>query len=411
MRWILGIGPGRVAVGMASKSCPHTESRRSFLGAAAALAAAPLAAAVTTTPARAARPIPAATHRAGKKILVLGGTRFLGPAVVRAALANGHTLTLWNRGRTNPGLFPEVEKLQGQRRRPRPDRPADKQDPAQDLSALQGRKWDAVVDTSGYFTGEVEDVCRVLAGNVQQYAFVSSLSVYRDLEQNDKPVDEQSPLCECPDKYVQHMGKDYEFYGALKRYCEDAVAAAFPRGALLVRPGYIVGPDDDSGRFAYWPARLGEGGECLAPGHPDNDLQFIDVRDLGAWIVKAIEDGVTGPVNAVGFDGSLTVQEFLHCGKGVLNQRCSFTWASDEFLAANGVGAWVQMACWTPKHKNGHTSNARFLATGGTFRPIADTLRDTAEWLRQTGQKLPIGQNLTRERERELLAAWKKAAK
>src|SRR5690606_36679834 len=178
-----------------------------------------------------------APRREPKRILVLGGTGFLGPHFVRAAVAAGHTLTLFNRGRTNPELFKDLEHLQGQRRRPRPGQA---NDPAQDLSALANRKWDAVVDTSGYFTGEVEDVCKVLAGNVGQYLYVSSLSVYASLEQDATPIDEDSPLLSLPDKYVQDRGKELENYGGLKRHCEDAAAAAFPGAATLVRPGYIV---------------------------------------------------------------------------------------------------------------------------------------------------------------------------
>ncbi len=376
-------------------------SRRSFLGVgAAAVAAAPVASRFTAlTP----------LGRAKQKILVLGGTAFLGPAVVRAALAKGHELTLFNRGRTNPQLFPEVEKLQGQRRRPRPNRPADRPDPAQDLKALTGRKWDAVVDTSAYFTGEVEDMCKVLAGNVGQYVYISSLSVYRDLEKNANPVDEQSALCECADKYVQDLGPAYENYGALKRYCEEAAAAAFPGKATLVRPGYIVGPDDPTDRFTAWPARILRGGECLAPGSQDNDLQFVDVRDLGEWIVHLIEQQIAGPLNAVGFDGSLSVAEFLHTAKGTLNQRTSFTWVSDEFLEANKVTPWEEMCCWTPKAKNGHSSNQRAIATGAKFRPIADTIRDTAAWLQSSrDSKKPWRAGMKAEREAELLAAWRK---
>lgn len=372
-------------------------TRRSFL-AAASLAAA----AAATGTARGMAPLP--PRRAKKRILVLGGTSFLGPAIVRPALANGHTVTLWNRGRTNPGLFPDVEQLRGQRRRPRPGKP---DDPAQDLTALRGREWDAVVDTSGYFTGETEDVCAALAGNVGQYVFVSSLSVYKTLEVDATPVDEQSPLCECDDKYVQHMGKGFEFYGALKRYCEDAVAAAFPDGATLVRPGYIVGPEDPSDRFTYWPARFLRGGECLAPGDPDNELQFIDVRDLGAWIVHLIEQGTTGPFNAVGFDGRISTAEFLHTGKGTVNHGCTFTWVDDAFLETNGVVPWQDMGCWTPTAKNGHASNARALAAGATFRPIAETIRDTAEWVRTARGDRQWRAGMAAERERELLAKWR----
>lgn len=372
-------------------------SRRSFLGAGASLAAA------------APLPLFHTLGRAKKKILILGGTAFVGPAVVRTALAKGHEITLFNRGRTNPKLFPEVEKLQGQRRRPRPGRPADRPDPAQDLKALVGRKWDAVVDTSGYFTGEVEDVCKVLAGNVGQYVYISSLSVYSDLEKNDKAVDEQSPLCDLADKYVQDFGAAFANYGGLKRYCEEAAAAAFPGKATLVRPGYIVGPEDPTDRFSAWPARIVRGGECLAPGAQDNDLQFVDVRDLGEWIVHLIEQEITGPLNAVGFDGAISVAEFLHTAKGTLNHKCSFTWVSDEFLEANKVSPWEEMTCWTPKAKNGHSSNQRAIAAGAKFRPIAETIRDTAAWL-QNGRdpKAPWRAGMKPEREAELLAAWRK---
>lgn len=341
--------------------------------------------------------------RAKKRILVLGGTSFLGPAVVEAGLARGHEFTLFNRGKTNPGLFPGVEKLIGQRRRPRQDRP---NAPAQDLTALHGRKWDAVVDTSGYYTGEVEDVCKVLAGNVDHYVYISSLSVYPSLEVDATPIDEQSPLAKCDDKYTEDMGKNYENYGGLKRHCEDAVAAAFPDKATLVRPGYIVGPGDPTDRFTYWPARLLRGGECLAPGDPDNDLQFIDVRDLGEWIVQLIEAKATGPFNAVGFDGRISVAEFLHTGKGTLNHRCSFTWVDDPFLEANGVTAWMEMGCWTPKAKNGHCSNARAVAAGAKFRPIAETIRDTAAWVKAGRGDRKWSAGMTADRERELLAKW-----
>lgn len=345
-----------------------------------------------------------APRREPKRILVLGGTGFLGPHFVRAAVAAGHTLTLFNRGRTNPELFKDLEHLQGQRRRPRPGQA---NDPAQDLSALANRKWDAVVDTSGYFTGEVEDVCKVLAGNVGQYLYVSSLSVYASLEQDATPIDEDSPLLSLSDKYVQDMGKESENYGGLKRHCEDAAAAAFPGAATLVRPGYIVGPGDTSDRFTYWPARFDRGGECLAPGDPDNDLQFIDVRDLGEWLVHLIEERITGPFNAVGFDGKITVQEFLHTGKGTRNHGCTFTWVDDAFLEANKVSSWKDMGCWTPKRKNGHTNNARAIAAGAKYRPIAQTIADTADWVQNGRGNRQWRAGLGAERERELLAKWK----
>ncbi|HZN37950.1 MAG TPA: NAD-dependent epimerase/dehydratase family protein [Planctomycetota bacterium] len=374
---------------------PRHLSRRSFLASSSAAAAAL---------AYSSEGLRTRTRLAKKRILMLGGTAFLGPAVVTAALAAGHEVTLWNRGKTNPELFPEVEKLKGQRRRPRADKP---NDPPQDLTALAGRKWDAVVDTSAYFTGEVEDVCKVLRGNVVQYVFISSLSVYKTLEVDATPVDEWSPLCECDDKYTTELGANFENYGALKRYCEDAAAAAFPGAATLVRPGYIVGPGDRSDRFSYWPARFVRGGECLAPGDPDNELQFIDVRDLGEWIVHLIEAGIMGPFNAVGFDGRISVEEFLHTGKGTLNHTCTFTWVDDAFLEKNGVTSWMEMGCWTPKAKNGRANNAKAIAAGARFRPIAETIRDTAAWIKQGRGAAPWRAGMTAEREQELLAKWK----
>jgi 2'-hydroxyisoflavone reductase len=372
-------------------------TRRSFLAAGAAAASS-----LVVAPARGqVRP----RRGTGKRILVLGGTGFLGPEIVRHALARGHTPTLWNRGRTNPGLFPDVEQLRGQRRRPRDGHP---EDPAQDLTALAGRQWDAAVDTNGYFTADVEDVCRVLSGNVAQFVFISSLSVYRSLEIDATPVDEDSPRCDCSDRYATSMGADYELYGALKRHCEDAAAAAFPGQASLVRPGYIVGPGDPTDRFTYWPARLLRGGECLAPGAPDNELQFVDVRDLGAWIVHLIEHGLTGPFNAVGFDGRISTAEFLHTGKGTLNHRCSFTWVDDAFLLDAGVTPWAELGCWTPTAKNGRAANARALAAGATYRPIAETLRDTADWVRTARGDRPWRAGLTAARERDLLARWRR---
>ncbi|MGE3175456.1 MAG: NAD-dependent epimerase/dehydratase family protein [Planctomycetota bacterium] len=384
-------------------------TRRSFLtrslaGGAAAMTAGPLLAGASAA-SRPARQRMAATFRAKQKILVLGGTGFLGPAFVEAALAAGHTLTLFNRGRTNPKLFPDVEKLQGQRRRPRPDRP---DAPAQDLEALKGREWDAVLDTSAYFTGEVEDVAAILQGNVQQYVFISSLSVYRSLEQSADPVDEDSPLCECDDKYTMSLGQNFENYGALKRYCEEAAEAAFPGAATRVRPGYIVGPGDPTDRFTYWPVRFQRGGECLAPGPMDNDLQFVDVRDLGEWLVHLIEQRAAGPFNAVGFDGPMTTAEFLYTGKGTLNHQCTFTWVDDAFLEENEVSPWGEMGCWTPKAKNGHSSNRRALAAGARYRPIAETIKATAEWAATRGADHQWRAGMKPEREAELLAKWKK---
>jgi 2'-hydroxyisoflavone reductase len=375
-------------------------TRRDFLRTSAAAAA---AFPVSQLLERAAERTPAP---AAKKILILGGTSFLGPAVVEAALARGHKLTLFNRGRTNPQLFPEVEKLQGNRRRP-----AREGAPPQNLEALKGRQWDAVVDTSGYFTGEVEDAAKLLAPNVEQYVFISSLSVYRDMEKNDREITEDSPLSECQDKYTFDMGKEYENYGALKGYCEQAAAAAFPGRATLVRPGYIVGPRDNSDRFPYWPLRIARGGDVLAPGDPDAEQQLVDVRDLGAWIVRLCEEKVVGPFNAVGYKGHISTAELLYTAKGTLNHECTFTWVDDEFLKQRGVTSWQEMPCWTPKTMFNHARNEKAIAAGLTFRPVAETIRDTHAWAHAERGDRPWRAGMKPEREAELLAAWRARAK
>ena len=376
---------------------PQDVTRRTFLGASAVTAGA------LSLPAAA---VPLARCPHPKRILMLGGTGWLGPAVVRAGLARGHAFTLFNRGRSNPQLFPEVDKRKGQRRRPRPQ----SDDPAQDLTALAEGEWDAVVDTSAYFTGEVEDVCALLQGRIGQYVFVSSLSVYRTLETAATPLTEDSPRCECDDKYAFSLGDNYERYGALKRYGEDAAEAAFPGKATLLRPGYIVGPGDPTDRFSYWPSRIQRGGECLAPGNPDNEVQFIDVRDLGRWIVHLIEAGTAGPFNAVGFDGRISVAEFLHTAKGTLRHDCRFTWVDDAFLLANGVSPWGEMGCWTPAERNGHAHNERAIAAGLSFRPIAETIRDTGAWLRDGRGDRPWRAGMTADRETALLTKWRAVA-
>ena len=369
-------------------------TRREFLaGSAAAALALPLQR-IPFTPRR----------RAPLKLLILGGTGFLGPAVVDAARARGHEVTLFNRGKTDPGLYPDIEQLHGQRRRPRKAG-----DPEQDLASLRNRKWDAVVDTSCYFTGEAEDSADLLKDAVQQYVFISSLSAYRDMEKAAGNIDEQSPLATCDDKYTMDLGPNFENYGALKAFAEQAVEDRFPGRTTRVRPGYIVGPRDRSDRFTYWPVRLMRGGEVLAPGKPDAEQQIIDVRDLGIWIVHACEERIAGAFNAVGFKGRISTAELLYTGKGTLNDECSFTWVSDEFLKTNGVTSWEEMPCWTPPDIANHAANERAVAAGMTFRPVAETIRDTWAWFskeHKEGAKWRAG--MSAEREAELLGKWKK---
>lgn len=378
---------------------PRGTTRRTFLGASAAAATAWSA---STSAARLARSSPRSS--AAKRILILGGTGFLGPAIVEAARARGHTLTLFNRGRTDPELFPDIETLIGQRRRP-----ARAEQPAQDLTALEGREWDVVVDTSGYYTGEVEDVAKLLKDAVSQYVFVSSISVYRDLEKKTPgTVREDSPLATIDDPYTLDMGADYANYGALKAACEQAAEREFTGRSTAIRPGYIVGPRDRSDRFTYWPVRLARGGDVLAPGTPDAEQQLIDVRDLGEWIVTVCEQQTTGVFNANGFDARISTAELLYTGKGVLNHGCRFTWVDDAFLESKGLTAWGEMPCWIPRERYQHTDNSKAIAAGLRFRQIADTIRDTWRWAEAERPKdAPWRAGISAARESELLAAWR----
>jgi len=346
--------------------------RREFLGAAAAAVAAP----------------------APKRILILGGTGFLGPATVEAARARGHQLTLFNRGRTRPGLFPGIETLHG-------DRDPDK---GEGLKALAGRQWDAVIDNSGYYPRMVTASARLLAPNVQRYVYISSISAYARTDKEG--TDERAPVATIPDPTVENMGKDFANFGALKALCEQAAEAALPGRAAIVRPGYIVGPDDPSGRFTWWPVRVARGGEMLAPGKPDYPVQFIDVRDLGAWLIRVVEDGTTGVFNATGPAKRLTMGAFLKACR--TEARVRFTWVPSDFVRKQKLAYSI----WEPyegETRGAHAwSNARAIKAGLRFRPAADTCRDTLAWYRapaSEGRRRLAGP--TEEQEAAALAAWK----
>src|SRR5688572_19832884 len=246
------------------------------------------------------------------KILILGGTAFLGPELVEAAQQHGHELTLFNRGRTNPHVFPDLEKLRGDR------------DPKKDegLKALEGRKWDAVIDTSGYVPRIVSASAELLAPNIKQHGFVSSISVYP--EDHRAGADESAPVGKMQDEPVETMGASFENYGPLKALCEQAAERAMPGRATNVRPGLIVGPGDPTDRFTYWPVRIDRGGEVLAPSPQDAPVQFIDVRDLAEWIIKLVQDGHAGLFNATGPRGKLSFAEFLYGCKAATNSVVNF---------------------------------------------------------------------------------------
>ncbi|NOK17523.1 NAD-dependent epimerase/dehydratase family protein [Corallococcus carmarthensis] len=331
-------------------------------------------------------------------ILILGGTKFLGPALVQAAQARGHTLTLFNRGKTNPGLFPDVEKLQG-------DRDPNK---GEGLKALAGRKWDAVIDTSGYVPRIVKASAGLLAPNVGQYVFISSVSVYKEVAKKD--INESDAVATIQDETVEDIGEGN--YGALKALCEQAAEAALPGRTLNIRPGLIVGPDDGSDRFTYWPLRVAKGGEVLAPGDGEDPVQVIDARDLAAFIIRNVERRTMGIFNVTGPVQTMKMKGMLEDIQKVTGGDARFTWVDATFLDQQKVTSFGDMPGWVPRAGPegglGAVSIARATQAGLATRPLTDTVRDTLTWFRalppDRQEKLRAG--LSAEREKEVLAAW-----
>ena len=321
------------------------------------------------------------------KLLVLGGTRFLGRHLVEAAKARGHAVTLFNRGRTAPGLFAGVEELRGEREG--------------DLAPLRGRAWDAVVDTCGYLPRLVRRSAQRLADAVGHYVFVSSISVYADAAA--PALDEDAPRARLPAADCEDIAAHY---GALKAACEDEVTACFGARALLIRPGLIVGPHDPSGRFTYWVRRVARGGDVLAPASPECPVQFIDVRDLAAWIVDLIERGAGGAFNASGPAEPLTFAAFLDECRRALGATAQFVWPDAAFLASQGVSPWTDLPLYAGKEGRGlnEASLARALSAGLRLRPLAETCLDTLAAADAT--PLRPGFGLEAAREAALLQAW-----
>lgn len=321
------------------------------------------------------------------KLLLIGGTRFVGRAIAAEALARGHELTLFHRGQSNPGLFPEAEHLLGDRNG--------------DLSLLDGRSWDVVVDTSGYFPRQVRMLTKKLAGRIDRYVFISSISVYADTH---PPTDESSPVATIEDETVEEITSDT--YGALKALCEQAAEEILPGQTLIIRPGLIVGPHDPTDRFTYWPARVAAGGEVLAPGRPEAPVQFIDTRDLAVWTLDMAEREATGVYNADSPAGQFTMGQLLETCREVSGSDAVFRWAADDVLLAQGVGPWVELPLWlpdTPEYAGFMEVDCRKAAAAGlTIRPLADTVRDTLEWHHtRTGEMMKS--TLSPKKERRIL--------
>jgi 2'-hydroxyisoflavone reductase len=335
------------------------------------------------------------------RILILGGTGFTGPHQVRYALSRGHKVTTFNRGKTHPGELPnEVEQLIGDRNG--------------QLEALKNRQWDVVIDNPTTLPAWVRDAAQILKGNVERYVFTSTISVYGEVKTGP---DENAPTekYEGADPYKETLeamkAGGYKTYGPLKALSEREAEKWFPGKTLIIRPGLIVGPRDETDRFTYWPVRIDRGGDVLAPGSPNDPVQFIDARDLAEWTIRMVENRDTGIYNATGPAKPLGIGGMLDKTKAALKSDAKFTWVSEEFLTEQKVQPWSDMPVWTGKESGLALAKIdRALSKGLTFRPLPETARATLAWFKSQSQdrqsKLHAG--LTRERETEVLAAWKK---
>jgi 2'-hydroxyisoflavone reductase len=327
------------------------------------------------------------------RILIIGGTRFLGRHLVEAALDRSHDVTLFNRGKSNPDLFPRLETILGDRE--------------QDINKLNGRIWDAVIDVAGYLPRIVRLSAEVLKENVARYVFISTISVYRDFKEIG--IAESYPVGTLENETVEEITG--ETYGPLKALCEQVVQNIYGMRALIVRPGLIVGSHDPTDRFTYWPVRVARGGEVLAPQGPDALIQIVDVRDLADFIINLIQNHAFGVYNATGPDYELTIGKLLEVSKQVSGSDANFRWASVDFLNRHKVEAWSDMPTWVPDDEEGvglsHVDVSKAIAAGLKFRPLDETVRDTLEWAQTRPADHQWRAGLTAEREAEVLAALK----
>ena len=317
------------------------------------------------------------------RLLLLGGPKFVGRAVIDVALARGHEVTLFNRGTTGAGLYPELDRVVGDR--------------DGGLEGLRGREWDAVVDTSGYLPRVVGQSAGLLADAVGHYVFVSSISVYASFAE---VVDERSELAELSAPGSEDISADY---GALKALCEREVDTAFPGRSTAVRAGLIVGPHDPTGRFTYWPHRVARGGDVLVPGPAWRPVQLVDVRDLAAWIVTAAEERLSGAFNAT---GPATMGAVLDAARRASGSTARAVEVDDAFLTGQGVGEWMELPLWIDPSNDDwrhfmEVDASRATAAGLTFRPLDETVAGAL-----AEAALVEGVGLTPERETELLTAW-----
>jgi 2'-hydroxyisoflavone reductase len=321
------------------------------------------------------------------RILVLGGTQFVGRAFVEASLARGHQVTLFNRGRTAPLLFPEAEHLRGDR--------------DGDLSALRGRDFDAVLDSCGYVPRVVRKAAELLAPSVGQYVFISTVAVYANHQEPHQH--ETAPLVSLPEYMQEEITP--KTYGGLKVLAERALLNIVPQSSLIIRPGLIVGPWDPSDRFTYWPLRVAAGGEVLAPVGPDYPVQFIDARDLALWMLTMIERYEVGIFNAVGPNVPLSLGELLKICREVTQSDATFTWLDEDFLLAKGVVPWMDLPLWIPGGRNRFDAS-KAVAHGLMCRPVRSTVADTLSWATRALRRRSLRAGLRLDVEIQLLREW-----
>lgn len=367
------------------------ENRRRFLQSSLIGAA---AAASGGLPAALANPSDKTTESVKLKILVLGGTGFIGPHMVREGLRRGHRITLFNRGRTNSELFPDLELLVGDR--------------DNGLDALRGGKWDAVIDNSGYVPRHVADSARLLAAAASHYLFISTVAVYASFADAN---DEDSPLATMPDEGVEEVTG--ETYGPMKALCEQRAVAEFGRErTAILRPTYICGPGDHTDRFSYWPVRTMKGGEMLWPGTPDDRIQIIDVRDLANFVIDVFEQRISGIYNTVIPAGSYSMGDLLADCRAVTAPEVVPTWVGAEFLEKQELNVFNALPIWSPptgpRARVAYVSGERAAAKGLRNRPVRETARDLIDWWRTLPEerKKSLRAGLSAAQEADLLARW-----
>lgn len=329
------------------------------------------------------------------RILIIGGTVFLGRALVDSALARGHELTLFNRGKSAPDAYPNLETIVGNR--------------DGGLEPLAGRTWDAVIDTCGYYPRIVRQSAEFLADAAERYVFISSLSVYGDVSQPGIN-EENGTLATMTDESVEEITN--ETYGPLKVLCEQAAAEAFgSERTLIIRPGLIVGMHDRSDRFTYWPVRIADGGRVLVPEGPDRPVQFTDVKDLADFTIHLLEQKAAGVYNVTGAPEPTTMGEVVEICRQVSGSEADLVWVDEPFLLAQNVGPWMELPLWIPASDAESAGFFAFdcskaFAAGLQFRPLEETIKDTLAWANSRPADHPWRAGLKREREQELLALW-----